>query len=666
MKAAGYIFSVFASLFLCLSCGEILPERHDGEPADLTFTISIPELYYGTKAGYADGDVKPSDASSWPDWEQFVDGQAFYRLTIFLVRSSDNTLVAYRDFYSDGGTLNDYCAEPGRENGFCAADGTLLDATATKAVAARAHFSYMYPLHGGSGSVEKMHSGDYRAIVFANYSPVSGVSSGSGARSYGGLKDNGTDFTSLVDGIITAFNSHLTDGLSDFTASNPSYEAFFKYDIRTLKADGSYGGSAAEDYVCEQRPQPLSFIKDFLVLSGTQYVSGELIRTYSRIRLILNNDSLVENLSLNSFVFQTPFSQKQTYLFDFGDDAKYAEFAAGVGTPSLSSDYAIHKYPGDGLVVAPEGNAVLYDAYILESKRGAGEYQYKVDLEYKGISSPEVMLGSGTPIRTLAELKTAYNSGYFKYLIKVVGSDRGFLFDNTLNSSDSPDNQRVVVENYNVQESGVKCWLDVNYKKGGPQSPTVVPNNLVLSRRDGGAITDLRLDTDYPGFVWSFERTGDWGFFISNEATGQYWDNRIINNTANQYRLRTTLLGYSSYIPVDFVNGTTKGIAFRNSVSSSNICYLHRDGYGNVDNKKSNTNDMWVLYPCRSDQNAQVTKLVNLQILDPLSHQPEDLEELRRNDFIKVNIFASIQPDGGVILFKVIPWVPKEAEIVFE
>ena len=75
---------------------------------------------------------------------------------------------------------------------------------------------------------------------------------------------------------------------------------------------------------------------------------------------------------------------------------------------------------------------------------------------------------------------------------------------------------------------------------------------------------------------------------------------------------------------------------------------------------------MWVLYPCRSDQNAQVTKLVNLQILDPLSHQPEDLEELRRNDFIKVNIFASIQPDGGVILFKVIPWVPKEAEIVFE
>ena len=87
----------------------------DEAPADLTFSVRIPMMTAGTKAGYADGAVSPADTTGWKRWELLVDGQSFYRLTLFLIRSHDNTMVAYRDFYLDNGTLNDYCDIAGRE-----------------------------------------------------------------------------------------------------------------------------------------------------------------------------------------------------------------------------------------------------------------------------------------------------------------------------------------------------------------------------------------------------------------------------------------------------------------------------------------------------------------------------------------------------------------------
>ena len=75
---------------------------------------------------------------------------------------------------------------------------------------------------------------------------------------------------------------------------------------------------------------------------------------------------------------------------------------------------------------------------------------------------------------------------------------------------------------------------------------------------------------------------------------------------------------------------------------------------------------MWILYACDSGLPASAVKVIPLQVIDPVSNQPYNLESLSRNDFVKINIFASIQPDGGTLSFKVIPWIPKDAEIEFE
>ena len=666
MRSIRILTTLCAAVFLIAGCGEKLPDVHLGEPADLTFSVSIPTIAVSTRAGYADGAVSPADTVGWKRWELLVDGQSFYRLTLFLVNQNDNTLVAYRDFYLDGSTLNDYCADAGRENGFCSSDGTLLPANTQYAVAAIAHFSYLYPLHGDPAtSVEKLRAGNYRLLAVANYSAIGPVTSESGPKSYSGLQDNGTSFTSIVDGVISAFNSHLTEGLTDFTADNPAYAPLFRYDIRTIKADGTYSGSAEEQYVCEQRPQPLSLVEDFLVLSGTCYVDGEMVRTYSRIRLTLNNESSAEDLTLNSFSFLTPMSQKQTYLFDFGDGSHYTDFEAGTGSPALDAPDAIHAYPGDGLVVPFEDSRVIYDAYILESSRGADSYRYKIDIEYAGVNTTEITLTDGQPIRTVEALKSSWLAGHYKYLLKTASSDRGFMYDNTLNENATDANKRVLIENYNVQQDGVKTWLDKNIM-GGTRTTTVMADaNLVLSMKDGSNISDLRLDGDYENFIWTLERAGDGQYFILNEATGQYWDKNIVTNDQSK-RLRTTMIGYSYYSPVNFVNEATTGVAFMNGVSSGAPCYLNRDMYGHTDSNKKTVNDMWILYACDSGMPARAVKHIPLQVLDPVTNQPYDLEALSRNDFIKVNIFASIQPDGGIISFKVIPWVPMEGEIEFE
>ena len=237
------------------------------------------------------------------------------------------------------------------------------------------------------------------------------------------------------------------------------------------------------------------------------------------------------------------------------------------------------------------------------------------------------------------------------------------MYDNTLNDSATAANKRVFAENY--QQQGVKTWLDKNIM-GGTRTTTVIPDaNLVLSMKDGSDITALRLDGDYENFIWTLERAGDGQYFILNEATGQYWDKNIVTNDNNR-RLKTTMIGYSYYSPVNFAKDSTTGIAFMNGVSSGAPCYLTRDMYGHADANKNTVNDMWALYACNSGLPASAVKVIPLQVIDPVTNQPQDLEELSRNDFIKVNIFASIQPDGGIIYFKVIPWVPNEGEIEFE
>ena len=292
-------------------------------PASLTVTLSIPEVSVLTKTSYADGNVSEADAASWNDWERLVDGQQLYRVTLFLVRKVDNTMVAYRDFYLDSGTgyVNDHVETTHLENGFCTLSVSGSDTTVTMTPSAqftkavRARFDYRNPQHGNNAtSIEKIVTGSYLLYAVANYSPISGVTSDDGSKSYSGLSDEtGDSFTTRVNTLISSFNSNITTGV-DFTSATATAVSGYKlHTVRNNSGSASYT-TGTELYICEKRPQPLTFIKEINVLSGDNHFSAKLIRTYSRIRFELANESQTDVLTLKSFAFNTDFSQKEAYM----------------------------------------------------------------------------------------------------------------------------------------------------------------------------------------------------------------------------------------------------------------------------------------------------------------------------------------------------------------
>ena len=82
--------TIWAAILLVAGCGEKLQDRAiESAPADLTFSVSIPAISVGTRAGYADGAVSPADTVGWKRWELLVDGQSMYRLTLFLININE-------------------------------------------------------------------------------------------------------------------------------------------------------------------------------------------------------------------------------------------------------------------------------------------------------------------------------------------------------------------------------------------------------------------------------------------------------------------------------------------------------------------------------------------------------------------------------------------------
>ena len=148
-----------------------------------------------------------------------------------------------------------------------------------------------------------------------------------------------------------------------------------------------------------------------------------------------------------------------------------------------------------------------------------------------------------------------------------------------------------------------------------------------------------------------------------NELTGQYWDKNIVTNN-NSIRLVSTSVGYFHYAPENFTASGNQGLGFRSAYPTGTTVYLNRDGYGSA--TRNTITNMWMLYPLTSGVPAHASRVVDLQVIDPVSQQPADLGELHRNDFIQVNIFTSVHQDGGFLEFKVIPWNAREGSITFE
>ena len=243
--------------------------------------------------------------------------------------------------------------------------------------------------------------------------------------------------------------------------------------------------SSATSALCPKAtPYPLTLKKEIALQPGTNFVSGELLRTYARVRINIRNQSKAD-LQITKLSFADRFTQRTASLFAEGGTAN--------ATPSVTSGDAVTPFVQNMMVPGiGEGNSVtestIFDAYMLESN--GGQYQYTLGLKYDGgvsetvyevesnyISNPSSVVDGG--------LYVIYNTNARKY-----------LYDNGSNNLSSTSSQTTGGElNHNcvwrfIRTSGNNYRIESMGRSGYYIRSSAVKNNAVPMTSTAG-------DNDY-------------------------------------------------------------------------------------------------------------------------------------------------------------------------
>ena len=181
--------------------------------------------------------------------------------------------------------------------------------------------------------------------------------------------------------------------------------------------------SSATSALCPKAtPYPLTLKKEIALQPGTNFVSGELVRTYARVRINIRNQSKAD-LQITKLSFADRFTQRTAPLFAEGGTAN--------ATPSVTSGDAVTPFVQNMMVPGiGEGNSVtestIFDAYMLESN--GGQYQYTLGVKYGGGVSETVYTVDGNYI---TNPNSVVNGGL--YVVYSTNAGR-YLYDNGSNN----------------------------------------------------------------------------------------------------------------------------------------------------------------------------------------------------------------------------------------
>lgn len=561
------------------------------EPASLTFTVALPKATVTTRAGYADVDEDWENATGWSDWDKLVDGRMFYRVTVFLI-DSDNRLVGFRDLYKG----NDHLCE---HNGFLDADGDV-DIGLEFSEKVRVSFLYDTPKHG---DIEKLHRGKYRLMAVANYSKYEDLRDNLRV----GYQDNLTTFANQIKDIEEDFINNKGDvGIENFTET--SFPDFFNARF-----------DAGTDRICPKNPQPLTLVMDVNLQPGDNEVEGELVRTYSRIRIEVENNANHEKedleLTVANLTFSNNFAQRYAYLFSDPDDEDRNYTGMGRGAMTITSDEAITPFVAGTKISeldtdnsSNSNDKIIFDAYILESKDETNDYTYTLDLRYEECEETTTEVTYTAENTAITDFKDLTDEGY--YLIR--RNDENQYLTAGINTVE------VVVEN---------------------KFPAAPEETL----------------------VWQLEKHNrDEQYYIKTTGKTAYY---VLNPTTTEITLGATKGAYFT-----FSNSNNK---IRMQSSGSSQRYVTIDGTAKGSNwgsgKNANNNPrLFYFYKVTSAKKETVTvpqkqEEIILKTIDPETAQVSEVTNIKRNDFVNVLVTVSYTPtsNNGYFTFEVAPWVKK-------
>ena len=361
---------------------------------------------------------------------------------------------------------------------------------------------------------------------------------------------------------------------------------------------------AGEDNISPQDVvQPLSLMKEIELHAGSNMVEGELVRTFARIRIEVNNNSGTFPLKINDLTFSNNFAQKSAYVFDDGTTRKYFDPTAAPVATSNDALQPFVKDSGKGYkTVDAQTSAVVFDGYLLESKADAGEeYTYTLDLTYDGVvtTSSSFSRESDTAINRASNLSNS------------VGDESYFLIYNQNRGrylSVDEDN-RVVSVTFDASES--------------------------LSAEN----------------VWQLIKSGN-NYFIKNVNSGMYMQapsSNVMMGESAEYSIGEHYTGFYNrnyylslqsggyYVEVGS-NGNVQGSS---SYGDSRRFYLYK-----VNKTTTPSTPYSITY------NTPIT----LTSIDPVSQQSSNVTAIKRNDFINILVTVSYNPESGEFEFYVKDW----------
>ena len=602
------ILSIALPFVLSLLCA---CQREDcsgevSEAASLCLDLSVPGLRIESK-GNADNPFA-DDISSWTDWEKVVDGRMMYRLTVFLIEKDTDYLVAYRDIYYKNYSGSDVTAPsaPQGPNGWY--NGTSVDVDLKTSTQAQISFLYDHPLHTNNGnSFERLQRGTYKLLAVANYSSVNGTrfnGQPSGVASYKGL-GNGT-FDTYVDGVISEFKTAQNSGTKKKFAKYTHYSLLVDYVLK----------SSSSSFICPAMPQPLTLATEIDLSPGMNTVSGELLRTFSRIRLSVENMSNVD-LTVRSLSFSDNTTKDQTYLFSLPESPDRVYEVGTKKAPVVSSTDAIVSFPADGTKVAKvasvDNTKTVFDAYILESRDLSNNYTYTLNLEYEGEAPAEYFSSvNTTPISNKSGLRAdsyyvIMNQANAKWIL-TAGTDYVGLLDTEIADLTLPIHNEYI---WQLQSQGsadsyyVKTVGATTYYIGEPQSNA---NGLPLTP------------------------TASRYFVMENSAQSHI--GMKVNSSSSRH----------SYINVNYPGSKVGGWTTLNGDLGSQFDFY----------EVSKT----LAYPKYSTP-------IKLTTIDPVTSVVSPVHTIKRNDFINVFVSVSYNKDFGSFEFEVKPWNEVSGDIEF-
>lgn len=426
--------------------------------------------------------------------------------------------------------------------------------------------------------------GTYTLMIVANYSSFEAEDGSNGTKKYDGI----SGFADTVEEILT----HST--IDNFTQTYA--DSFMNFQI------------TSENGVCKQVPQPLTLVKEIELHPGTNVITGELIRTYSRVRISLENNS-DEDLSLSSLNFGDIFTQSKAYLFE---GKGYLNSKTSIDVASSNAMTPFTGSESNPVAIPAKGISVVFDAYILESTKGNSNesYSYSMGLGY-GLQS-SYTLKSTTAITKRANLSSG------QYIICT--RNNNYYLKAGANSVEAQSNALgTLKQGMSVPKEYV--WTFDNKNADGSK---LGANNYYIG-------TDAATSTGATSYYMSDP--------TSNSIT--LGANRSVYFTVEDRQSYLTLKSSS--------NGTYKYVYVNN---------------GKVQGYTTNgISAQFKLYPVEAPSSSAIE--IPLKTVDNTTGQAVDVEQINRNDFINAVVKVSYSKNQGHFIFEVREWNTGGGDVSF-